>query len=183
VIFSSARPPCKCAWFSQRSHPFQHNDRARHHQGTHRKARPHRRGICPHPGHPRARAEYHGVGRVLGDVERALRCKNTKRELRKFPTAAPLVLVKAGEESGTARPACVPPAIGDGWAVAFKMESHNHPSAIEPFQNVAQCFPPVCSVGRNGTCSVVKSAHTGGTHCATLHDGRAAGVLVGLPPV
>ncbi len=38
--------------------------------------------------------------------------KNTKRELRKFPTTGPLV--KAGEDRGTARPACVPPAIGDG---------------------------------------------------------------------
>ena len=63
--------------------------------------------------------------------------KNTKRELRKFPTTGPLVLVKAGEERGTARPACVRPSIGDGWAVAFKMESHNHPSAIEPFQGAA----------------------------------------------
>ena len=63
--------------------------------------------------------------------------KNTKRELRKFPTTGPLVLVKAGEDRGTARPACVSPAIGDGWAVAIKMESHNHPSAIEPFQGAA----------------------------------------------
>ena len=78
--------------------------------------------------------------------------KNTRRELRKFPTTGPLVLVKAGEDRGTVRPACDPSTIGDGWAVAFKMESHNHPSAIEPFQgaatgvggNVAQCFQPVC---------------------------------------
>ena len=52
--------------------------------------------------------------------------KNTKRELRKFPTTGPLVLVKAGEENAGVID------IGDGWAVAFKMESHNHPSAIEP---------------------------------------------------
>ncbi len=57
--------------------------------------------------------------------------KNTKRELRKFPTTGPLVLVKAGEENAGVID------IGDGWAVAFKMESHNHPSAIEPFQGAA----------------------------------------------
>ncbi len=57
--------------------------------------------------------------------------KNTKKELRKFPTTGPLVLVKAGEENAGVID------IGDGWAVAFKMESHNHPSAIEPFQGAA----------------------------------------------
>jgi phosphoribosylformylglycinamidine synthase II len=57
--------------------------------------------------------------------------KNTRRELRKFPTAGPRVLVRAGEENAGVID------IGDGWAVAFKMESHNHPSAVEPFQGAA----------------------------------------------
>jgi phosphoribosylformylglycinamidine synthase len=57
--------------------------------------------------------------------------KNTKNELRKFPTTGPLVLVKAGEENAGVID------IGNGWAVAFKMESHNHPSAIEPLQGAA----------------------------------------------
>src|SRR5437016_6134070 len=57
--------------------------------------------------------------------------KNSRKELRKFPTTGVNILVKAGEEN-----ACVVD-IGDGWAVAFKMESHNHPSAIEPFQGAA----------------------------------------------
>src|SRR2546426_75538 len=57
--------------------------------------------------------------------------KNSKRELRKFPTTGDRVLVKAGEENAGVID------IGDGWAVAFKMESHNHPSAIEPFQGAA----------------------------------------------
>jgi phosphoribosylformylglycinamidine synthase subunit PurL len=57
--------------------------------------------------------------------------KNSKPELRKFPTTGPTVLVKAGEENAGVID------IGDGWAVAFKMESHNHPSAIEPFQGAA----------------------------------------------
>jgi phosphoribosylformylglycinamidine synthase subunit PurL len=57
--------------------------------------------------------------------------KNSKPELRKFPTTGDRVLVKAGEENAGVID------IGDGWAVAFKMESHNHPSAIEPFQGAA----------------------------------------------
>ena len=57
--------------------------------------------------------------------------KNSKKELKKFPTTGPNVLVKAGEENAGVVD------IGDGWAIAFKMESHNHPSAIEPFQGAA----------------------------------------------
>jgi phosphoribosylformylglycinamidine synthase len=57
--------------------------------------------------------------------------KNSKRELKKFPTTGPNILVKAGEENAGVVD------IGDGWAIAFKMESHNHPSAVEPFQGAA----------------------------------------------
>src|SRR5438309_344913 len=57
--------------------------------------------------------------------------KKSRRELRKFPTTGPNILVKAGEENAGVVD------IGDDWAVAFKIESHNHPSAIEPFQGAA----------------------------------------------
>src|SRR5580700_589192 len=57
--------------------------------------------------------------------------KNTRLELRKFPTTGPKILVQAGEENAGVVD------IGGGWAVAFKMESHNHPSAVEPFQGAA----------------------------------------------
>src|SRR6202162_2901570 len=57
--------------------------------------------------------------------------KNSRRELKKFPTSGPNILVKAGEENAGVVD------IGDGWAIAFKMESHNHPSAMEPFQGAA----------------------------------------------
>ncbi len=57
--------------------------------------------------------------------------KNSRRELKKFPTTGPNILVKAGEENAGVVD------IGDGWAVAFKIECHNHPSAIEPFQGAA----------------------------------------------
>ncbi len=63
--------------------------------------------------------------------------KNTRKLLRLFPTekkdkqAIGQVLVKAGEENAGVID------IGEGWGVAFKIESHNHPSAIEPFEGAA----------------------------------------------
>jgi phosphoribosylformylglycinamidine synthase len=57
--------------------------------------------------------------------------KNSRKELKKFPTTGANILVKAGEENAGVVD------IGDGWAVAFKIESHNHPSAIEPLQGAA----------------------------------------------
>ncbi len=57
--------------------------------------------------------------------------KNSRKELRKFPTTGPKVMVKAGDENAGVLD------IGDGWAVSFKIESHNHPSAVEPFQGAA----------------------------------------------
>ena len=57
--------------------------------------------------------------------------KNSRPELKKFPREAPFILVGAGEENAGIVD------IGDGWAIAFKIESHNHPSAVEPFQGAA----------------------------------------------
>ena len=57
--------------------------------------------------------------------------KNTKPLLKTFPTRSPKILVGAGEENAGIVD------IGDGLAIAFKMESHNHPSAVEPFQGAA----------------------------------------------
>ncbi len=57
--------------------------------------------------------------------------KNTRPLLRTFPTRGRAVLVGAGEENAGILD------IGDGLAIAFKIESHNHPSAVEPFQGAA----------------------------------------------
>lgn len=57
--------------------------------------------------------------------------KNTKPVLKTFPTSGPRLLVRAGEENAGIVD------IGDGLAICFKIESHNHPSAIEPFQGAA----------------------------------------------
>jgi phosphoribosylformylglycinamidine synthase subunit PurL len=50
--------------------------------------------------------------------------------LKTFPTAGPLVIQGPGENAGVLR-------LPEGWAVAFKIESHNHPSAVEPYQGAA----------------------------------------------
>jgi phosphoribosylformylglycinamidine synthase len=56
--------------------------------------------------------------------------KHSRPLLRTLPTKAPWVLQGPGENAGVI-------AIGDGLAVAFKIESHNHPSAVEPYQGAA----------------------------------------------
>ena len=57
--------------------------------------------------------------------------KNSRPLLKRFPTEGARVLLKTGEENAGAVD------IGDGLAIVMKMESHNHPSAVEPFQGAA----------------------------------------------
>src|SRR6188474_3664918 len=56
--------------------------------------------------------------------------KSSRIHLRRLPTEAPHVLVGPGEGAGVVD-------VGDGIAAAFRIESHNHPSAIEPYQGAA----------------------------------------------
>ena len=56
--------------------------------------------------------------------------KHSRPVLKTLPTTAPYVLQGPGENAGVI-------SIGDGLAVAFKIESHNHPSAVEPYQGAA----------------------------------------------
>ncbi len=56
--------------------------------------------------------------------------KSSRLHLKKLPTRSKLVLQGPGENAGIID-------IGDGYAIAFKIESHNHPSFIEPFQGAA----------------------------------------------
>jgi phosphoribosylformylglycinamidine synthase subunit PurL len=56
--------------------------------------------------------------------------KHSRKLLRQLPTQGPYVLLGPGENAGAVD-------VGDGLAVAFKVESHNHPSAVEPFQGAA----------------------------------------------
>lgn len=56
--------------------------------------------------------------------------RNSRPLLRMFPTEGPRILVGPGENAGVVD-------LGDGFRLAFKIESHNHPSAVEPFQGAA----------------------------------------------
>ncbi|MBE8992382.1 phosphoribosylformylglycinamidine synthase subunit PurL [Nostoc sp. LEGE 12450] len=56
--------------------------------------------------------------------------KNSRPLLKQFPTEGPCILVGPGENAGVVD-------LGDGLQLAFKIESHNHPSAVEPFQGAA----------------------------------------------
>jgi phosphoribosylformylglycinamidine synthase subunit PurL len=56
--------------------------------------------------------------------------KHSRKLLRRLPTKGPHVLMGPGENAGAVD-------VGSGLAVAFKVESHNHPSAVEPFQGAA----------------------------------------------
>ena len=79
------------------------------------------------------------LGREPNDVELAMlslmwseHCayKHSRKVLRTLPTEGPYVLMGPGENAGVVD-------VGGGLALAFKVESHNHPSAVEPFQGAA----------------------------------------------
>ncbi len=85
------------------------------------------------------RATVDELGREPSELELAMyavmwseHCsyKSSRRYLGRFPTEAPWVLVGPGEGAGVID-------VGDGLAVAVRIESHNHPSAVEPYQGAA----------------------------------------------
>jgi phosphoribosylformylglycinamidine synthase subunit PurL len=88
-------------------------------------------------------AEYEGICERMGREPNALELavfslmwsehcayKHSKKLLRLLPTEGPHILMGPGENAGVVD-------VGDGLAAAFKVESHNHPSAVEPFQGAA----------------------------------------------
>ena len=93
--------------------------------------------------HNLTRAEYDRILSILGrspnvtelgifSVMWSEHCsyKSSKLQLKRLPTQGPQVLQGPGENAGIID-------IGDGYAVAFKIESHNHPSFVEPYQGAA----------------------------------------------
>ncbi len=87
--------------------------------------------------------EFEAVGKILGHAPNHLELalyavmwsehcsyKSSRLHLRRLPTEGPRVLVGPGENAGVID-------AGDGIAVAIRIESHNHPSAIEPYQGAA----------------------------------------------
>ena len=85
--------------------------------------------------------------------------KCSKKMLQCLPTEGPHILLGPGENAGIVD-------IGDGLAVAFKMESHNHPSAIEPYQGAA-----------TGVGGIIRDIFTMGARPVALLDSLRFGTL------
>ncbi len=94
--------------------------------------------------------------------------KSSRVHLKRLPTRSKLVLQGPGENAGIVD-------IGDGWACAFKIESHNHPSFIEPFQGAA-----------TGVGGILRDIFTMGARPVAVMDSLRFGpirVETGLRPV
>lgn len=85
--------------------------------------------------------------------------KHSRPVLKLLPTTAPWVLQGPGENAGVV-------SIGDGMAVAFKIESHNHPSAVEPYQGAA-----------TGVGGILRDVFTMGARPIALLDSLRFGAL------
>jgi phosphoribosylformylglycinamidine synthase subunit PurL len=107
--------------------------------------------------------------------------KNSRPLLKTFPTKSPKILVGAGEENAGIID------IGDGLAIAFKMESHNHPSAVEPFQGAATgvggIIRDIFTMGARPICSIDSlrfgpiTKNGGGAHSATTEPEAEASLV------
>ncbi len=119
------------------------------------------------------RSEYESITALLGRTPNSLELgifgamwsehcgyKNSRPLLKRFPTAGAQVLLKAGAENAGAVD------IGDGLAIVMKVESHNHPSAIEPFQGAA-----------TGVGGIVRDIFTMGARPIALLDSLRFGSL------
>lgn len=119
------------------------------------------------------RAEYERIVTLLGRAPNQLELglfgvmwsehcgyKNSRPLLKRFPTGGPRVLLSAGAENAGAVD------IGDGLAVVMKIESHNHPSAIEPYQGAA-----------TGVGGIVRDVFTMGARPVALLDSLRFGPL------
>ncbi len=119
-----------------------------------------------------SRAEYQlivaGLGRAPNAVELGMfgamwseHCgyKNSRPLLKRFPTSGPGVLQGPGENAGAVD-------IGDGQALVLKIESHNHPSALEPYQGAA-----------TGVGGIIRDIFTMGARPVALLDSLRFGPL------
>ena len=101
--------------------------------------------------------------------------KHSRPLLRTLPTKAPYVLQGPGENAGVI-------SIGDGMAVAFKIESHNHPSAVEPFQGAATgvggIVRDIFTMGARPVCAVnsLRFGELGSAEVRRLFSGVVAGI-------
>src|SRR5262249_32414513 len=97
--------------------------------------------------------------------------KSSKIHLRTLPTKAPWVIQGPGENAGVID-------IGDGLAVVFKMESHNHPSYIEPYHGAATRVGDVFTRGARPIACLNAPSFGAPSHPQTRH--LVAGVVAGI---
>lgn len=113
--------------------------------------------------------------------------KHSRPQLRKFSSKGDHVLQGPGENAGVI-------SVGDGWAVAFKMESHNHPSAIEPYEGAATgvggCVRDIFTMGARPIASMnsMRFGTLDKPRQRYLLDGAVAGIggygnCLGIPTV
>ena len=114
--------------------------------------------------------------------------KNSKNALKLLPKEGERMLVKAGEENAGVVD------IGDGWVVVFKIESHNHPSAVEPFQGAATgvggILRDIFTMGARPIVSMnsLRFGKLDGTDAKRLLSGVVAGIgfygnCIGVPTI
>ena len=113
------------------------------------------------------------LGRAPNDLELAMfsvmwseHCsyKSSRPWLRRLPGAGRGVVAGQGENAGVI-------SIGDGLAVAFKLESHNHPSAVEPYQGAA-----------TGVGGILRDIFTMGARPIAVLDARSSAILTTSGP-
>jgi len=142
------------------------------------------RRICDHLGREPNLLEL-GIFSVMWSEHCSY--KSSRKYLKAFPTTGPRVLVGPGENAGVVD-------IGEGLAVAFKMESHNHPSYIEPYQGAATgvggILRDVFTMGARPIALLNSLRFGEGTHPKTryLLEGVVAGIAgygncMGVPTV
>jgi len=118
-------------------------------------------------------------------VVRALLLQNSRPLLKQFPTTGARILVGPGENAGVVD-------LGDGLRLAFKIESHNHPSAVEPFKELLrewEGFYGISSRWGASHCRVELPALRFPRRCAdaaVIHTGVVSGIAhygncVGFP--
>ena len=147
--------------------------------------------VCEHQGGPGGRAPNQ-VELAMYSLLWSEHCayKHSKKLLRTLPTEGPHVVMGPGENAGAVD-------VGDGLVCAFKVESHNHPSAVEPFQGAATgvggILRDIFAIGARpiAVLDSLRFGEVGGDHdqrSRYLLDGAVSGIAhygnsIGVPTV